>query len=61
MARARAEVPPSNVTFTMNLTAEEAKAFKGMMQNPANADEDRQVRILREVIWKALDVAGVTL
>lgn len=61
MASAKAEVPPSNVTFTMNLTATEAKVFKGMMQNPSNADEGLQERNLREVIWKALDVAGVTL
>lgn len=57
MATAVAEL--QDIKLTLALSPEEAERFKSMMQNEWHNHEGEVVKKLREVIWHALDDAGV--
>ena len=43
-----------DIVYTLELTEDEARLLKGMVQNPICENEDKQIYNLRESIWNAL-------
>ena len=50
----RVKVKKDITYYVLELTEDEARLLKGMVQNPISENEDDKVYNLRESIWNAL-------